>query len=87
LKNKDHRKAINAEGEPIVITENAIGDTSGAAPIVNGHLSNGGDDQRIKHPEEQSGHDCRQCETSFHNVMGSNVSFLEKDTVEDVTFE
>lgn len=44
-KNKDHRKPIDAEGDPIIVAEDSIGDTSGAAPIVNGHFPNGGNHQ------------------------------------------
>ena len=57
-KNKAYGKPIDAKEGSVIVAEDAIGDTSGAAPIVNGHLSNNAKNQRIDCSEEQNRYEC-----------------------------
>ena len=56
-KNKDHGQPIDAKNDPIIVAQHSVSHTSGAAPAVNGNLSNIGDNQRIHGPENQGGDD------------------------------
>jgi hypothetical protein len=47
--NKGHSQPTNAEEDPIVITQDTVSHTSGAAPVFNGDLSNIGYKQRPRH--------------------------------------
>lgn len=57
-KHKDHDQTTDAVKDPRVIPQDTVGCTSGAAPIVNGELSNRSDNKRIHGPENQG---CDYC--------------------------